>query len=202
MTAAAGSEPGTRRERRKREVHERLLEAAERLFRRQGFDATTIDEIAELAGVAQKTFFNHFATKQALIGELAEAVIARFREELAEIRRAPVSTRERLARCFRHLADEVEASRHLARDLILASIRLLPEQGRTAAGLPAAFGAILADGRAAGEVRRDLPLEFLAEMTVGALGAVLTNWASARDYPLQRRLAQTASFVADAVAPR
>lgn len=195
-------ESESRRARRKREVHDRILDAAERLFRRQGFDATTVDQIAAQAEVAQKTFFNHFPTKQALIGELADALVARFREELEEIRKQPGSTRTRLERCFRHLAEGVEASRHLARDLVLAAIERLPQRGRASAGLPAAFAALLEDGRAAGDVRDDLPLEFLAEMVMGAWSAVLINWVGADDYPLSRRLAQTSAFVADALAPR
>lgn len=47
---------------------ERLVEVsnhARRLFREQGYEATTIDEIAERAGISRRTFFNYFESKAA-----------------------------------------------------------------------------------------------------------------------------------------
>jgi AcrR family transcriptional regulator len=70
-----------RRERHKREVRERILSAAMARFVRQGFEDTTVDQIAEDADVAQKTCFDYFPTKQRLLRELAEE---RF-DELQEI---------------------------------------------------------------------------------------------------------------------
>ncbi|MGB8389499.1 helix-turn-helix domain-containing protein [Mycobacterium sp.] len=61
-----------RTERRKREVRERILTAAFDLFLRQGVSATTIEEICERADVANRTFFNHFATRQDMIRALAQ----------------------------------------------------------------------------------------------------------------------------------
>ena len=62
----------SRRERKKQEVYDRLLEAAWRLFGEQGYDETTVAEIAEAADVAKGTFFNHFPTKESL----AEALLS------------------------------------------------------------------------------------------------------------------------------
>jgi AcrR family transcriptional regulator len=45
----------------------RLVEAALELFTRQGFEATTVDEIAAHAGVGRTTFFRLFATKEAVV---------------------------------------------------------------------------------------------------------------------------------------
>jgi AcrR family transcriptional regulator len=51
------SAPLGRRERRKLEVRTRIYSAARELFAKQGFDETTVDEIAERADVAPATFF-------------------------------------------------------------------------------------------------------------------------------------------------
>jgi len=56
-----------RLERRKLEVREKILAAAFDLFLGQGVAATTIEEICERADVANRTFFNHFATRQDMI---------------------------------------------------------------------------------------------------------------------------------------
>ena len=64
------TETQTRWDRRKEQTHRRLLNAAERLFRTQGFDATTVEEIAGAADVAKGTFFNYFSSKETMLGEL------------------------------------------------------------------------------------------------------------------------------------
>ena len=57
--------PGGKREVGKIERRDRLYEAALALFREQGYEATTVDQITRQAGVAKGTFFNYFPTKDA-----------------------------------------------------------------------------------------------------------------------------------------
>ncbi len=64
-------------ERRKLEVREKILAAAFDLFLGEGVAATTIEEICERADVANRTFFNHFATRQDMIRALAERTVDR-----------------------------------------------------------------------------------------------------------------------------
>ena len=71
----------TRRERRKREVHDRILEAAVDLFEQQGFDATKVDEICELAGVSKGSFYHAFDSKE----DLGLAVLEAFGERNARL---------------------------------------------------------------------------------------------------------------------
>lgn len=66
----------SRRERNKASVRARLVTAALKLATRQGFEATTVSEITKLAGVAKGTFFNYFATKEALVIEHYEALFS------------------------------------------------------------------------------------------------------------------------------
>jgi AcrR family transcriptional regulator len=48
-------------------ARDRLVEAAFAQFAAHGFEATTVDEIAEQAGVSRRTFFRHFATKEDVV---------------------------------------------------------------------------------------------------------------------------------------
>jgi AcrR family transcriptional regulator len=50
---------------------DRILQAAQRLFARQGFDGTTTRDLAQAAGVAEGTLFRHFANKKAILIEVA-----------------------------------------------------------------------------------------------------------------------------------
>jgi AcrR family transcriptional regulator len=61
----------SRRARKKRLTRQRIISAAIRLFEQQGYDETTVAEIAEAADVDTKTFFNYFRTKaEVLFNEL------------------------------------------------------------------------------------------------------------------------------------
>jgi AcrR family transcriptional regulator len=53
------------------ETRTRILQAAQRLFARHGYDGTTTRDLAEAAGVAEGTIFRHFETKKAILVEVA-----------------------------------------------------------------------------------------------------------------------------------
>ncbi len=52
------------RQRKKTATRDRIRASALRLFREQGYDATTVEQIAAAAGVSHVTFFRYFPTKE------------------------------------------------------------------------------------------------------------------------------------------
>lgn len=76
------------RELKKRRTRDALLHAALDLFINQGYEETTVDEIAEAVEVSQRTFFRHFASKEQAVFAVQEMVESRF---LSELRRRPAA---------------------------------------------------------------------------------------------------------------
>ena len=58
--------PGLR-ERKKQQTRDAIIREALRLFRKRGFDETTIADIAHAADIAPRTFFSYFETKEAVV---------------------------------------------------------------------------------------------------------------------------------------
>jgi TetR/AcrR family transcriptional repressor of nem operon len=58
----------------------KLIETAQTLVRRQGYAATSVDQICAAAGVSKGSFFHHFSSKEALAAAAAEAWTARAEE--------------------------------------------------------------------------------------------------------------------------
>jgi AcrR family transcriptional regulator len=202
--AAVVPTPTGRRERRKQEVHERIIEAAVALFDVRGVEGTKVDDICAAADVAQKTFFNHFPSKQHLVGEIASAFLDQALALLDEARRQGRTTRERLERFFLRVADESLAAGPMHRQLVMHVIRLLQERRadhEQSRRLHASVAALVRDGIRAGDVTRAHPPAVLTEMVVGAFYAVMLNWLGVDGYPLRARALGAARFLGDALAP-
>lgn len=61
------SKPDGLRARKRQETLERIAETGLRLFSRDGYEATTLDAIAEAAGISRRTFFYYFKSKEEIL---------------------------------------------------------------------------------------------------------------------------------------
>jgi AcrR family transcriptional regulator len=78
------------RERKKRLMRKQLSDAATAMFLERGFDAVRVSEVAEACGVSEKTVFNYFPVKEALVMDRLEATLAAVRAGLADAAVSPV----------------------------------------------------------------------------------------------------------------
>jgi AcrR family transcriptional regulator len=72
------------RERKKQRTRQTVVDRATRLFAEQGYDETTLAEIAEAAEISPSTFFNYFGSKSDIMFELLDAAIESARERVVD----------------------------------------------------------------------------------------------------------------------
>ncbi|MGL5819019.1 MAG: TetR family transcriptional regulator, partial [Phycicoccus sp.] len=65
-------------------TRQRIHDEAMRLFAERGYAATTVADIARAADIAPRTFFGYFPTKEAVLFEPLDAVVARLEHALAD----------------------------------------------------------------------------------------------------------------------
>jgi AcrR family transcriptional regulator len=194
-----------RRERKKRQLRAHIYETARELFVKQGYEATTVAEIAQAADVAPATFFNHFSSKSAVLAEMTSEVAEHLQGLVDGQLKRPVSVTERIRGFADSVAADVGEARGLARDVLLELMRGRPEPGEVAPYLSPVhepFAEVIREGQQAGEVRTDLDATFLAEMALGALNVAILHWLNDPEFPLERWLRQAAAFVCEAIEPR
>jgi len=199
------SEPAedlTRRERRKLEVHIRILEASVELFQQHGIENTKVLDICERADVAHKTFFNHFVSKRHLLREIASYGLSQVLTDIETARKQPVSTRARIHHFFEGLADHADEAGPMHGELLTEMVAVSHESGpepAQARKLHDAFGAIIADGIEIGDIDEKHSRETLTEMLMGAYYVLMFNWANLESYPLRARALATARFLTDSI---
>ncbi|PTL84652.1 TetR/AcrR family transcriptional regulator [Vitiosangium sp. GDMCC 1.1324] len=64
----------------KQATHARILEAAGKLFRKEGFGGASVERVMRAAGLTVGGFYSHFTSKETLLGETLRAVLAEQRE--------------------------------------------------------------------------------------------------------------------------
>ncbi len=78
------------RERKKRLMRQQLSDTATAMFLERGFGGVRVAEVAAACGVSEKTVFNYFPVKEALVMDRLEATLAALSAGLADPARTPV----------------------------------------------------------------------------------------------------------------
>lgn len=96
-------------------ARDRILKAADELFGKAGFDATSTREIAEHSGVNKALIHYHFKNKDALLESLLDRYYERLRERLEKSLRSEGGLRERLRRLVDAYLDFLDRNRNFSR---------------------------------------------------------------------------------------
>jgi AcrR family transcriptional regulator len=195
--------PSDRRERRRIELRERILEAARELFEERGYGETKIAEICDRADVAYGTFFNHFPEKRDVLRQLAELSLQGVTEDLEELAKQPGTLEDQLLALFCGSAETLAETRPESRELLghIHAIAYAEAPAARDQRFHAAFETFLAEGVARGRVRADVPVETLAEVVGGTFASLALSWVHFDDYPVRERAEAAARFLANSLTP-
>lgn len=170
---------GNRRIRRMKATRLALEQAALRLFAERGYEHTTVEEIADAAGISVRTLFRYYSSKQhLLLGDVAQGRINALRTALWA---RPSSETPLVA--IEGALDDLDLTDPAEREEVLARFALLTRQpslltiyvvlNRNLAGVVADFVA-----QRTGSAVTDLYPQMVAAATSAAWDTALVTWAA------------------------
>jgi AcrR family transcriptional regulator len=160
----------------------RVLDAAEALFAQRGYEAASMADVAERAGVSVGTLYHHFPDKRALllalIDDWGDRELARGRGRIAELREAPEGVRAAVAALLASSSRELSRSGGLRLVLLELAERDPDVRARLARIDQVAverLAALLAAARARGRIRAAVDPGTAAFLVTRALQAAATE---------------------------
>jgi TetR/AcrR family fatty acid metabolism transcriptional regulator len=170
----------TARSQAARDKRRQILDAAVKVFARQGFHACRVSDIADEAGVAYGLVYHYFSSKDEVLDTL---FLERWNVLLDVIRSCDAEERPAREKLDRVAGFIVESYRHdpdLMKVIIVEVTRAANSFGRTHfAKIREAYELIadvVARAQADGEFRDDITPQFAALAFYGAVEQVLTGW--------------------------
>jgi AcrR family transcriptional regulator len=169
--------PARLREHKKDATRRALVRAANRRFHRDGFEATTIDDICADADVSRRTFFRYFANKEALAFPHRAERLERFLELLegAPANESPFASLRAIAREF---ARDYAANREqqiAQQRLIETAPSLIAREHEIDHDWEQAMARVFAQ-RFAGTAHAELRARMLAGAAIGLIRATMRYW--------------------------
>lgn len=193
------SNPGKRERTR-----DRIALVGIHLFQTQGFEATTMEQIASAADVVRGTLYNHFPVKEAIVvhwlhGQLDQALVPLMEEAM----RRPTFM-ARAATLLEASATWWEENRPFATPYVRHRFHEFREdQGDapTSAMIPA-YERLIRDGQTAGELSTAVPAERLASYLHFLTLCALVDWIASPKAPLPAMFADALEFFMEGARTR
>ncbi len=152
---------------------ERILLAAADLFANRGYEAASMNDIAQQAGVSKANVFHHYTSKNDLYLAVVRRACTHSRERLAGLSSPQGTLSERFNTFARgmlgDMLDQAQVTRIILRELLLDGEQRGPELAERVFGDNfALLVAVLREGQKQGVLRRDLDPAMVATLLIGA----------------------------------
>ena len=162
------------------ERRRQILDAAVRVFARQGFHSTRVADIAEEADVAYGLVYHYFSSKENVLNELFTQRWSLLIEAIEEADRGDVPPKDKLGAVAGFIIDSYRYDPDLMKVIIVEVTRAANSFGRTHIeqinGAYERIARIVAGGQASGDFREDIDPAFVAMAFYGAIEQLLSGW--------------------------
>ncbi len=157
-----------------------ILDAAVRVFARQGFHTSRVSDIADEARVAYGLVYHYFPSKEAILDTLFLERWDVMLDAIAEADTAQRTARDKLGAIAAFIVDSYRHDPELMKVIIVEVTRAANTFGRThLAKIRDAYSliaGIVARAQSEGSFRAEIPPEFAALAFYGLVEQVLTGW--------------------------
>ncbi len=157
-----------------------ILDAAVRVFARQGFHACRVSDIADEAGVAYGLLYHYFPSKDDVLSTLFLERWGVMLEMIREVDREPRPVREKLGAIASFIVDSYRHDPDMMKVIIVEVTRAANSFGQTHLGqIREAYrliGEIVTKAQHEGVFKTEIDAEFAAMTFYGAIEQVLTGW--------------------------
>ncbi len=157
-----------------------ILDAAVRVFARQGFHACRVSDIADEAGVAYGLLYHYFPSKDDVLSTLFLERWGVMLEMIREVDREPKPVREKLGAIASFIVDSYRHDPDMMKVIIVEVTRAANSFGQTHLGqIREAYrliGEIVTKAQREGVFKQEIDAEFAAMTFYGAIEQVLTGW--------------------------
>jgi TetR/AcrR family transcriptional regulator, fatty acid metabolism regulator protein len=157
-----------------------ILDAAVRVFARQGFHSCRVSDIADEAGVAYGLVYHYFSSKEQVMNELFMERWSLLLQAIEEADGQEISGRQKLDAVAGFIVDSYRHDPELMKVIIVEVTRAANSFGRT--HLPDisqaydSIARIVEGAQATGEFRRDVDPVFASMWFYGAIEQLLSGW--------------------------
>lgn len=153
-----------RSERKKEETRNKIIDTAMRLVHQQGFDLTTMEQIAVEADIAKRTLYNHFSVKEAIVDEFVRRSLKEQEPELMRLVNELPDTRIRLISVLEQAVKWVQSHQEIAHIYIGYKLQSTIHQQipNTGSGMNKVLAEIVRMGQEQCALRRDISTDILA----------------------------------------
>lgn len=157
----------SRAERKKEETKNKIITVAIKLFKEQGVEATTMEQIAEEVDIAKGTLYNYFSSKEAIISEfIRQSFEVENPKTILELEKLP-NTRIRMLTIMKLLIEGVSQYRDIFERFMvyrMQSMISLQNDEKERSGIANLAETIITLGQKDNEIRSDLPTGFIIDL--------------------------------------
>ncbi|KJS66298.1 MAG: hypothetical protein JL50_12430 [Peptococcaceae bacterium BICA1-7] len=193
---SGGDRSQTRWDRKKELTRTKIIDITISLIEKQGFEQTSMEQIAEEADLAKGTLYNYFPNKGAVLAAYAQRTVHNYEPVWQKIIDSNPDTRSRfealLEFCYEWLLHNKNSFKIYLISRLHDKVSLWSDPEDQRSGIQGVYESIIRRGQEEGEIRKDITAEAMAALFHSNMAAVIMGWLmQGESFPIRLALTNT-----------